>query len=540
MQAQIVETDVDVPVVRHDHGYDEYMARFQERFLANVENGERLFTTDASGIFDAYLAAFPEEWRQYHTCHACRHFMERYGGLVTISEQGLISPALWNVDDAPPLYAPSAAAMERIVRRAKVMGIFLSSDKVWGQPVTGLWHHFAVTPPKTMLFKSLVQTAGQAMAEKREDFKNMITALQEFPREVIVQAVTLLKMESLYRSEKCLGVAEWLLDLHDKREAVKGGAAKANILWRFVAAAPPGFCHPRSSMIGTLLEDIAAGLPYDDVKRKFAEKMHPLQYQRPQAPPSAGNIEQAEKIVERMGIAASLRRRFARLEEVEALWKPVQPAEEPKREGVFGHLKAKGKDIAVGGTKAPALTVTWEKFRRTVLPDAVEIDIYVPHGSTSFTALLTAVDADAPPILQWDTEEHRNPVSWYFWNGGSRADQWGISAGWNKVSALTLSPHMWGGAEGKYTNHAKGVVFIIQGAKESRFNGLAIFPETLRSELHQIRSTIEAYSRKGTLEGQDEMSACGLAFTTGHDTWEARLRVKTKTMVAEYRLDRWD
>lgn len=34
--------------------------------------------------------------------------------------------------------------------------------------------------------------------------------------------------------------------------------------------------------------------------------MNPLQYQRPQAAPSAGNVAQAERIVEKLGIANSL------------------------------------------------------------------------------------------------------------------------------------------------------------------------------------------------------------------------------------------
>jgi hypothetical protein len=53
-------------------------------------------------------------------------------------------------------------------------------------------------------------------------------------------------------------------------------------------------------MIGTLLEDIEEGLDFGDVSRKFASKMHPLQYQRPQAAPSVGNIEESEKIVAKL------------------------------------------------------------------------------------------------------------------------------------------------------------------------------------------------------------------------------------------------
>jgi hypothetical protein len=83
-------------------------------------------------------------------------------------------------------------------------------------------------------------------------------------------------------------------------------------------------------------------------------------------------------------------------------------------------------------------------------------------------------------------------------------------------------------------------VFIMDGAKESRTNaGLALFPETLKSELREIRSTIEEFSRRGKLEGEEEASACGVALLKGAN-WNARFRVRSATSTVEYKLDRWD
>ena len=73
-------------------------------------------------------------------------------------------------------------------------------------------------------------------------------------------------------------------------------------------------------MIGTLLEDLATGMDFATVSARFAAKMHPLKYLRPQAAPRAGNIADAEKIVAKLGIARSLERRFARIDEIETLW----------------------------------------------------------------------------------------------------------------------------------------------------------------------------------------------------------------------------
>lgn len=99
--------------------------------------------------------------------------MERFGALATLDSAGMVAPAIWNEDDAPESYKPALAAMSKAVRRAKVTGVFLPAERVWGQPETGAWHHLSVTPPASMVFKVTTLTAGQKMAEKRGDFKTV-------------------------------------------------------------------------------------------------------------------------------------------------------------------------------------------------------------------------------------------------------------------------------------------------------------------------------------------------------------------------------
>jgi hypothetical protein len=520
----------------HDGEYDAFLGRVNARFLANCGNGtEPLFTTDAEDLWGVYLGSFadPTE-RQYHNCHACRQFIERFGSLAIISDDGMTAPAIWHEDDAPEAYRSAVAAMAKAVRRAKVTGVFLSSDAVWGTPETGAWHHLAVRPAPGMVFKRATQTAGQATAEKREDFKTVMRALNEFTQPHLETALTLLKTEALYRSEKVLGQAKWLHALHVARTAAHG-AGKANAVWRAVATAPTGFCHPRSSMIGTLLEDIAAGKEFSEVSRAFAAKMHPLIYQRPQAAPTAGAIAAAEKVMQQLGAAGSLARRFARVEEVQALWRPAPKGDEAAPGGVFGHLKPKGAEAP--SMAIPAQTMTWDKFQRTVLPNAERMEFIAP-GHGSYTALVTAVNADAPPILQWDREDGRNPVSWYLWNGGSSASQFGLRGGaFVEVEALALKPSMWNGGN---EHQGAGVVFVLAGARESRMAGAALFPEILKAEFHGIRSVLEAYSRGASIEGMEQPHAAGVMLDKNNKAWNAWVRVWSGGKSLDYRLDRWD
>jgi hypothetical protein len=180
--------------------------------------------------------------------------------------------------------------------------------------------------------------------------------------------------------------------------------------------------------------------------------------------------------------------------------------------------------------------MTWDKFYRTVLLDAEKIEFLVSSNRESYAALVTAVNQDAPPILQWDFEDDRNPVSQYVYHGGSYPNQWGLAQGWCNVTGVCFTPSMW---SGDFSHHGESVFFLLEGAKDSKESGNALFPEILKSEFHSIRATIEAYARTATIEGREEASACGIKLQKGA-IWNYTFRVTSKMGVIEYKLDRWD
>lgn len=542
-----VETD-------HDRDYQ----RLREAVAARLAAARGpVFTTDADldeggevdGLYGALLGGLDPAWRQVYACSACRGFLRRYGGLVTLDEAGRATPLLWGEADAGPTFEGAVKALRARVEAASVTGVGVSAEAVWGRPEAGGWRHLGGAVDARLVYTGAVLTAGQRAAALRQDFESLERAVGQYDRKVTKAALRLLEGEQLFRGEAVLGMAKWfdgvLASLEQFGKKGKKPRRRANVLWRAVATAPAGFCHVRSSMIGTLLDDIAAGKRFADVERAFRAKMHPLQYQRPQAAPSAGNIKQAEAIVAKLETAGALKRRFARLDDLELLWRG------PERErsvmatigkaaaGVFDHLRA-GEKGAPALDGVPSKALTWVKFRRAVLPGAGRIEIEVPERG-GFYAFVTAAEPEAPPIIQWDTPERRNPVTWYTYIEPKPAADWALRPGWRALTGICLFPHQWGPDEDRFSHQTKGALMVIEGCRPPEGGGSGLFPSYLRNEYHAVRRTMEAFQKAATCAGRDAAGACGLTVRPGMGE-PLRLRVTPADGGAAmaYVIDRWD
>lgn len=557
--ASIATSDLPHPTfASEEEDYEALVRRTRNTFVDFPV--AKLFTTSAEGLYDAFLQGLPADRRQHYDCRACRRFVEQYGGLVEIDGAGETRSPLWEGWVAPRFFHGAVANVGSLVRRAHVTGTFLTSEPgVLGREATaslkapgGVWKHLHIAHyPAALVFRPSppLETAEQAMAAKSEEYGMLCRGLAEFPLATVKQAHTFLTTGALFRSEKCVGVATWLLQLHEARAASRNVAVRTNLTWNAVATAPPGFCHVRSSMIGTLLEDIQQGRDFADIKRSFDAKMNPIVYQRPSAAPTDGQLAAAEALVGKLKSAGALARRYARLGDVlaHAIWTPKRSEDAPGRTegGVFDHLRTKATKATQ--IEQPPQVITWEKFRRTVLPSAETIEHYVRREPSAFFAFATACDPDAPPILQWDSPEARNPVSWYVLVGGSMGRAWGLDeTSWREVTAVTMQPSSW---HHENAHQGDGIYFLLRDARPEphmvRVSGnLALFPETLKSEYHGIRASIEAYSRAAKLEERAEATACGICLQKSAPSakggWPETFRVTSGGTVLSYRIDRWD
>ncbi len=548
-------TTVDKVQVERDDAYQtlEMMIGIN---VASVQR-DRLFTTNSSAVFDAFLDGLPPHRRQHYNCNCCRKFVERFGSLVTISPEGDTKSIMW-YGSIPSMFEAAVTGVRDKVLSAKVDGVFLSSEHVWGtpnnQPGPGsryegmTWTHMHSGNPS--VFKPKTKTDSQVMAELHEDHSLIRRTLAEARLEVVTTVLRVLEAEAVTRSEKALAMARWFRDLLITYREVKG-PRRDNLIWKAVAEAPEGFCHARNTVLGTLFDDVGSGLSFDEVKANWNKKMSPEVYQRPKTV-SEGNLEVAEKLIAKLGAADSLKRRYARLDEIKPQWRPSESKAKEESGKVFGHINATGastgRSPALKQVILPSRRITWEKFQQEVLPTARKIDLRTPLGRGGFFAMVTAEVPEAPPIIQWDGIDgmERNPFSWYVHLRGSFAHEWSIVGGMHtEVRAISDLPCHWQ-VSSKFNHQPHAAVFYLAGCRDkSPSPGGGLFPENLRSEYREARAAIEAYTKSAKVGGIDQSDACGLMFIKGDHGglgvgWDCQVRVKSDDGVADYHIDRWE
>lgn len=483
--------------------------------LDGISVKSQIFTVDTTGLWDIFIAALPPHLRRHYTCRSCRRFVEVSGGLVTVKDDGDLESALWSFAAAEPYTAAVDALRQAVVSRP-VVGVHVVDETTWGSPTTNGWDHLAVTPHRSRVYvPTPLKSTAARLAEFREEQQMLLRGLEEFGEDVLQRAHAMLKSGSLPRPEKGLPMLEWLLAARARLVATKELRRHSNMLWLLSSSAPAGFNHVKSSMLGTLLKDISDNAPVAAIVRGWSEKTDPAQYMRAQVAPSAGNLKRAESVIAQMEAAGSLRRRYCRRDDVvETLWAPRTEQQHVTASGpVFGHIAPKQRlQPAAAVYDLPDVKMTWDKFKRTLLTDATKLEYHVPAATTQLAALVTAADYSAPPILQWDREDGatpRNPVSVY--STQAAPSQWQLQPGsFVDVDFITAMPYHWFGNAA--ANQKEGVLLALHGCRDAqRRQGGGFLPEFLRSELREIRASLDAYARSATVEGVETAEACGLA-----------------------------
>lgn len=534
-------------------------ATFKRRITMTQADGKTIYrnlyrSTYSKGmLYDTFLANLPEEARQHYNCNSCRSFVNRYGAILTVDDDGQLVPVMWDLDAVPPFFQKAVAAVyDEIPKRISVP--FFSVTPCLGWPVTGPWTHMSVGLPS-----QFVTTDPNYVTNRyHEMFLSLWSVVKEYDLGTVATAINLYKADKLCEKDRYLPVANTLhvliSGLTDRWPGYKRIENAKNLptdvhtyLWQFVMYHE--HIHIKNTVLDTLLEDIKNKVDLDAAIDRYNRKADPMHYQRTSKVLTNGAIDQAEKLINEMGLVPSLARRYARLEEVQCIWKPREATTPTiKSDSVFGYLKAEAQsedhrdDPVIDAGK-----ITLEKFIEKVLPGATEIVMVInQYNPLLFGSFVTAVNPDAPPIITWDKENARNPVSWFMVGDGDKARGWNLG-GTNriKVTGIAYTANMW---QPGYDYIPTSCFFLLDNCRpanpasiERTGPGLCLFPEILRPELRDVRAVVERYSSTHTLEGADMATACGIAISKGINSYNTtNVRVTDNFGTRRYIIDRWD
>ena len=490
-------------------------------FVVSLEHNE---------LFEEYIASLPYHEQQPHNCNCCKDFLNRFGGLVTI-DNGTIKSALFDVDKTPDLYKDAVRNMIQHIEQSFITHQFITDESRMGVKEQGGFTHFYA--PTLMIHRNTRRdmTAGQLQALSKENFKCLDRAITEFTSVHVNTALKILESDTLWQSERFIPQVEWLQQLHFDLRRVKKDQRK-NVIWNAVGSAPQGWCTPRSSVIGSLIEDIIDNKPFNTIKSNFETRVNPINYKRPTSGPKDQQVLRAEKYFDEHGYNRSIKRRYATHLEIPSevkLFASKQP--QSNETSTFGHLKSKP---VVNRTRLPMAKMTAVKFIRDILPNLDKILFNTVHSS--YFAMTTAVDITAPCILKWDNDNRRNPFSWYQYYNGSSPLNWNLqNRKLHEVQVITNSPESW------FTMDITKLCFFIESASDRNNPSSALFPDTLKAEFHQYRNTIENHSKMTKL-GVVNNPACGVMISKSNQPYNFvyQLECHYHNFIQDIVIDRWE
>lgn len=486
-----------------------------------------------SKITKAYITLlqryFGDTVAQELNCACCKNTLHQIGGLRIITEDNLPQSVFWDPEivdeDLKGFFTSMKTFTESERTRGPLFSVSEDIDKTlntatYGVEEAGGFHHMCFQIPA----RNTITSTRSGLVAFARDFREGHAQMLRTLNDPCLTMDNLTRVINTLRSEMCDRST-----FVDKGQLLKWRALLSsalatkrydNAVWRFQGDGfNPSFWNLRSSVIWELLSDLAKGVDVERAVRAFRRMTASENYQRPTTAPSNLAVQQAEELVASLGIQDSLKRRQAVMEDLlpYAIWvaPEVKPVEESSSQntGVFSHLKTKtpprpsreaSSDFKIlSTTQVPATNMSWRKFSEEILPITKDLWIKLTERIAPFFGFMTEEIPGSNPIIIWDKDYARCPVSWYTYSTPIPNEALDLSMG-NVIHVDAIVPNLSirkelkeedrrliGGSEVPFfvTKTVRDILYPTKGAR--------LFPEILRTDIKNnvgLRRVLEAYS----------------------------------------------
>lgn len=416
---------------------------------------------DRDLIWETYLSAIPEQFRQDNTCNCCKSFLRQFGGIVGLKDNKIVS--LWDIDHDDPEYSPAVAAIRRYIHTLPITGPYLNDFKKCGtdrnpDKARGIiWEHFSIELPTANV--KTKDSIGPFASSARADAEVLLRSINEITPDAVQTVRDLIGQNSLYRGAEFLGV------VNSFRVTQEAGLKvpvrlRMNFSWDAASKIGGAACRIRNTSIGTLLVNLSEGMDLDGAVRAFESVVAPTNYKRPTALVTPAMVEKARLRLEELGLTGSLYRRLLTERDLTAenalhVHRPTKI----KGGDVFAEIAQSVVVNPKSLTKIEEISI--DDFLTNVLPTAKSVRVLVENSHLSnFVSLVGPKSPTDPTMFKWN-----NNFSWSYAGevadsikervkaaGGNVVGFLRVSLSWNNTDDLDLHIIEPGGYEIEFLN----------------------------------------------------------------------------------------
>lgn len=405
--------------------FEEFNQRLSAHVAEMLQDQQFVFVMDVDPdvLWEIYLESFPAgtnlvyRKRREYDCSCCRHFIKRFGAMVAIINNEIAT--IWDFDAKSTMFQPVIDALNVLVKGAKIRDVLVTKDALFGTELSHemreggevhTWHHFWYELPERFVDTS-PKSVSEVAAQYRDSRNVLKRSLDELSPDAVDTVLDLIAEKQLYRGQ------EWLSPL-TKFSAMQANYAeldehqRENYCWAQAVEIGPAISRIRNHSIGQLLIDITDGMDILDAVHRYEHIVAPSNYKRPKEIYTSRMVEQAEKTVTELGLAESLPRRFAVIDDLtinDVLFadRNVRPTTNGTL-SVFDEMK---RDVATvdPGNFDNVHTIGIEEFL-SGFKGASTIEVLLENRlSKDLVSLIAPQNKTAPSLFKWE-----NGFSWAY------------------------------------------------------------------------------------------------------------------------------
>lgn len=358
--------------------------------------------------------------RPTYSCSACYNFIKKFGGVVAIDGDKVVS--VWDAITGDPMYDSIFKSMSEYVKSAKISRFYITGEADQGiksnielteDKKTITWHHLHAVLPDRLLNKTKLSddSINSSMHGKVESLKRALTDITE---DAITTTLGLINGNDIYRGSEFKGLVIAFNKVYKEYIACNN---RDIYCWVKSLDLDESVCKIRSSSIGLLLFGLAEGDGLDKSVRLYEKAVAPENYKRPTAIVTEKMLKEAKATIDELGYMPSMYRRHATLDDIKVSNVLFSNRDARKR------MKGVVDEIFDGivTKKAPKISsnteeIKIEDFISSILPTATSIEAYFEsRHMPNLVSLIAPKNPDSPSMFKWD-----NQFSWIY--SGSIAD----------------------------------------------------------------------------------------------------------------------